>query len=351
MPVALIVGATGLVGAYISKKLNELGGWRCIGLGRRSPGNLAAYSLNGFVCCDLLDPADCKGVRNKLADVTHVFYLARVLNAGYAIPIKENEQMLLNLFDALAYAQELEHVQLMHGLKWYGSHQKPFRTPARESAPRPASIDTFYYAQRDAVARKQEGQRWTYSTLRPHCVSGVSMGSASNLMLGIGMMGALMKETGQPFKYPGSREAFAARLTYTDADLLANAMHWAATSPGASNQDFNVANGDVFSWQQVWPKLASYFDVKEGEPGIDGFSETMAHLKGEWQGMAHRHNLVSREYESLVSWPFVEASLGLAWDQVMSTDKLAAHGFTQKADTLSMIFRILDSYRELRIIP
>lgn len=350
MPVALIVGATGLVGAYIARQLKQAG-WRCIGMGRRRPDDLAACSLDGFVVCDLLDPAACGAVRTELADVSHVFYLARVLNAGYAIPIKENEQMLLNLLDALDGAPGLAHVQIMHGLKWYGSHQQPFAIPARESDPRPKDVQTFYYAQRDALERRQRGQRWTFSTLRPHCVSGVSVGSPSNLMLGIGMLGALMKETGQPLRYPGSAQAFSAQLTYTDAGLLANAMHWAATSTNAANQDFNVANGDVFSWQQVWPKLADYFGIETGEPGIDGFSEKMADMKGVWQGMAARHGLAQHAYEDLVSWPFVQASLALAWDQVMSTDKLARHGFTEKTDTPAMIFRILDSYRELRIIP
>ena len=350
MPVALIVGATGLVGAYIARKLKR-SGWRCIGMGRHRPADLAACSLDGFVTCDLLDPTACRGVRAELADVSHVFHLARVLNAGYAIPIKENERMLLNLLDALEGAPDLAHVQIMHGLKWYGSHQHPFAIPARESGPRPAGVQTFYYAQRDAVEKRQRGQRWTFSTLRPHCVSGVSVGSPSNLMLGIGMLGALMKETGQPLRYPGSAQAFSAQLTYTDAGLLADAMHWAATSPAAANQDFNVANGDVFSWEQVWPKLGAYFGVETGAPGIDGFSEKMAGMKGVWHSMARRHGLASHAYESLVSWPFVQASLGLAWDQVMSTDKLAQHGFTQRIDTLAMIFRILDNYRELRIIP
>ncbi|MGB6104016.1 MAG: SDR family oxidoreductase [Pusillimonas sp.] len=351
MPVALIVGATGLVGAYITRKLKRLDGWRCIGMGRRRPDDLAACSLDDFVACDLLDRAACQRARVKLADVSHVFHLARVLKPGYAIPIKDNENMLLNLLDALSDAHDLEHVQVMHGLKWYGSHQKPFSIPARESDPRPTGIETFYYAQRDALEKRQKGQRWTYSTLRPHCVSGVSVGSPSNLMLGIGMLGALMKEAGQVLRYPGSRQAFAAQLTYTDAGLLADAMHWAATSAKAANQDFNVANGDVFSWQQVWPGLAAYFGVEAGEPCIDGFSEKMVGMKDVWQDMARRHGLVNNAYEQLVSWPFVEASLGLAWDQVMSTNKLVEHGFTQKTDTLSMIFRILDSYRESRIIP
>lgn len=351
MKTALITGATGLIGIYIAKKLKKMGDWRCIGLGRRCPDDLATYLLDDFITCDLQDAAVCRSIRSELVDVSHVFHLARVLKPGYQIPVEENKYMLLNLLNALEDAQRLEHVQIMHGLKWYGSHQQPFTIPARESDPRPKNIDTFYYAQRDALEQRQKGQRWTFSTLRPHCVSGISVGSPSNLMLGIAMLGALMKETGQPLNFPGTEQAFDAQLTYTEADLLANAMHWAATNSNAANQDYNVANGDVFTWRQAWPLLAAYFDIEAGEPKADGFIEQMNNMKEVWESLQKRQLLVHHNYESLVSWHFVKASLGLAWDQVMSTQKIFEDGFTEQRDSLSMIIRIMDEYKALRIIP
>jgi hypothetical protein len=33
-------------------------------------------------------------------------------------------------------------------------------------------------------------------------------------------------------------------------------MVWAAQSPQAANEAFNITNGDVFEWRNVWPALA-----------------------------------------------------------------------------------------------
>lgn len=351
MPVALIVGATGLVGAHLIRKLVDAGGWKCIGLGRTPPRDLGHSGLDDFITADLTDAATLRSVSDWLAQVTHVFYLARVLGTQYHIPIKENERMLANMLDALRKAPSLQHVQIMHGLKWYGSHARPFPVPARESDPRPDDVDTFYYAQHDLLASRQQGQPWTFSTLRPHCVSGVATGSPSNLMLGVGAYAALMRETEQPLRYPGSRKAFEAKLTYTDAGLLANAMHWVAITPQAGNQDFNVANGDVFSWSELWPELAAYFQLPQGSPGAPHFARTMHSLEPAWNTLSTRENLTIRGFQQLTDWSFIEASLRPEWDQVMSTDKLAHYGFTQRVDTRKMVFHILDEYRRLRLLP
>lgn len=351
MPVALIVGATGLVGAHLIRKLTSAGDWKCIGLGRTPPRGLAHSGLDDFITADLTDTAASRSVSDRLAQVTHVFYLARVLGTQYRIPVQENERMLANMLDALHQATDLRHVQVMHGLKWYGSQARPFPVPARESDPRPDDVDTFYYAQRDLLANRQQGQPWTFSTLRPHCVSGVATGSPSNLMLGLGVYAALMRETGQPLRYPGSHKAFQAKLTYTDANLLANAMHWAATTPKAGNQDFNVANGDVFTWHELWPALAAYFQVREASPGVPDFVRTMHGLEPAWNNLGARTNLAVCGFQQLADWSFIEASLRPEWDQVMSTDKLAYYGFTQQTDTRKMVFNILDEYRRLRLLP
>ncbi len=54
----------------------------------------------------------------------------------------------------------------------------------------------------------------------------------------------------------------------TDAKLLARQLLWAATTPAAANQDFNVVNGDVFRWSWMWGRLAGWFGI-EVEP-FDG---------------------------------------------------------------------------------
>jgi hypothetical protein len=33
-------------------------------------------------------------------------------------------------------------------------------------------------------------------------------------------------------------------------------MVWAATDPRAANQAYNINNGDMFRWEEMWPALA-----------------------------------------------------------------------------------------------
>ena len=41
-------------------------------------------------------------------------------------------------------------------------------------------------------------------------------------------------------------------------------MVWAAQSPQAANEAFNITNGDVFEWRNVWPALAETLGVETG---------------------------------------------------------------------------------------
>ena len=42
-----------------------------------------------------------------------------------------------------------------------------------------------------------------------------------------------------------------------DTDLLARAMEWAAdVAEAARNEIFNITNGDVATWQDLWPTMA-----------------------------------------------------------------------------------------------
>ena len=75
--------------------------------------------------------------------------------------------MLANLLDAVEpVAENLQHVQLMHGAKWYGTFLGKYRTPAREDDPRPP-VAHFYHAQQDWLEARQAGKDWSWSTFAP----------------------------------------------------------------------------------------------------------------------------------------------------------------------------------------
>jgi hypothetical protein len=48
----------------------------------------------------------------------------------------------------------------------------------------------------------------------------------------------------------------------TDAPLLAKHLLWAAATPAAANEAFNVVNGDVFRWQSMWGRIAHWFGLE-----------------------------------------------------------------------------------------
>jgi nucleoside-diphosphate-sugar epimerase len=79
----------------------------------------------------------------------------------------------------------------------------------------------------------------------------------------ISIYAAIRREKGEPFGFPGG-PSFVWEAA--DAGLVADAMVWAAQSPQAANEAFNITSGDVFEWRNVWPALAETLGV---EPGPD----------------------------------------------------------------------------------
>jgi nucleoside-diphosphate-sugar epimerase len=141
--VALIAGATGLIGRRIAAHLQRLG-WEVIGLARRPvPGG--AVRLIGV---DLTDSGDCRSKLAALGNVTHVFYTARYDHLeGVAESVGINAAMLSNLLEAIEPAAAgLRHIHAVHGTKYYGHHLGPLAVPAREDDPR-APAPNFYSPQ------------------------------------------------------------------------------------------------------------------------------------------------------------------------------------------------------------
>ncbi len=101
----------------------------------------------------------------------------------------------------------------------------------------------------------------------------------------------ICKHTGRPFVFPDSRVQWDSLTDMTDAGQLAKQQLWAATTPSAANQGFNVTDGDVFRWK--WSKIADYFGLAAAPfPAIDSPLETqMANDHAVWRQIASEHNL------------------------------------------------------------
>jgi nucleoside-diphosphate-sugar epimerase len=347
--VALVVGARGVIGTNLVEHLASLPDWRVIGLSRR--GGVDVPGRVRQVAVDLLDPDDTRTQLSGLSGVTHVFYAAYQDRPTWADLVAPNLAMLVNVVDAIEpVAHGLRHVSLMQGYKVYGAHLGPFRTPAREDDP-PHLPPEFNVDQQRFLEKRQQGKAWTWSALRPSVVGGAALGNPMNLAVAIAVYASISKELGVPLRFPGKPGAYDALLELTDAGLLAKATVWAATSPAAANQAFNITNGDLFRWNELWPRLAAWFGLEAAPPLQMSLQDVMADKEPLWKEMQVSHGLATTSFAAVSSWPFADFVFGWDYDFFADSSKARRAGFHEYVETEQMFYDIFAELRRQRIIP
>jgi len=345
---ALIAGATGVVGRNLLRHLVARGGWEIVALSRRQPDIEGTYE---HISVDLMDAVRCRAQLSHLADVTHIFFAACVAGFDLAELVGRNLTLLRNLVETIEpVAADLQHIHFMHGSKWYGSHLGPYKTPAKEDDPRHLPPN-FYYDQWDYMVERQRGKAWTYSSARPHAVSGFAVGNPSNLTLVIAVYAAICKELGLPLCHPGTPGNYRALYQCTDSGLLARAMVWMATTPGCANQAFNITNGDLIRWEHTWPKIARYFEMETGPRRQKSLVKYMADKGPVWDRIVTKHGLRPYRYPEIVAWPYGDFVFTPQYDIISDTGKARRFGFHECVDTEEMLFRLWNEMRAERIIP
>ena len=345
---AVIVGALGVIGRNLLHHLEQQEDWQIVGLARRAPD---FDTRARFIPVDLLDAAATREQLKGLRDATHVFYCAFQARPSWAEHNAPNLAMLANAVEAIAATSErLEHVQLIEGNKWYGSHLGPFKTPAREDDP-PHMLPNFYYDQEMWLRAAQEGKDWTFSALRPHTVCGFALGNPMNITTCIAVYATISRELGLPLRFPGKPGAYRAIYQVTDADLLARAMVFCATAERARNQVFNITNGDFFRWQYLWPQFAAFYGLELGDVQTIPLVEFMADKEPVWQRIVARHGLRPTPYRDIAAWPFADYVFGCDWDVMTDTLKLRDVGFSEHARSDAMFLRLFGRFRELGVLP
>jgi nucleoside-diphosphate-sugar epimerase len=344
---ALVVGANGVIGSNLIAHLEELGNWDIIGLSRR--GGIDSGKTK-YLSVDLLDIDDCEKQLLLLTEVTHVFYAAYQDKPTWAELVLPNLAMLVNVVTFIERAATgLQHVSLMQGYKVYGAHYGPFKTPAKESdaghMPPEFNVD-----QQQFLEKQQQGKAWTWSALRPSVVGGTALGNPMNLVLVIAVYAAISKELGLPLRFPGKPGAYDKLMDLTDAGLLAKATIWAATSPQCANQAFNITNGDLIRWNELWPKIAAYFEMETAPPLQMSLQTIMADKGQLWQSMQEKYGLEKHSYQQVSSWGF--GDFVFSWDYDFFSDGIKARkmGFYEFVDTEQMFFALFDKLKEQKII-
>jgi nucleoside-diphosphate-sugar epimerase len=355
----VVAGATGLVGNAALRHFGSLGGCEVIALSRRKPRELHGAS---HVAMDLTDAEQCAGVAPQLQGATHLVYAALYeapnLVDGWRdeSQIRTNDLMLRNLMAVLEpAAPALRHVALLQGTKAYGVHVRPLTVPAREGRSEMYQQPNFYWAQENFLRELQQGKAWHWSILRPVLIVGETIGGAMDLIPPLGVYAAVLREQGRALDYPGG----AARVSQAvDADLLARAIAWAGEAEAARNQAFNVTNGDVFTWENVWPAISEALGMVPGVAAPLSLVATYPQWIAPWEALRRKYDLIAPGLEAFVGLSFQYADYSMRYGQtepgppsIVSTVKINQAGFTEMMDTEAMFRKWFRQARENRLLP
>ncbi|WP_345954802.1 SDR family oxidoreductase [Mucilaginibacter sp. PAMB04168] len=354
--IALVVGASGITGSNLAKKLISKG-WKTYGLARNPDHEIKDLQP---VAADLLNVDSLKSALAEVAP-THVYITSWMRNETEAENIRVNSLMVRNLLEVLTQneKQSVQHVALVTGLKHYLGPFEAYakegflpETPLREEHPR-LDIENFYYAQEDEVYAAAARAGFTWSIHRPHTVIGKAVGNMMNLGTTLAVYATICKETGRPFIWPGSAAQWNGLSDVTDARVLAEHLIWASTTEAARNEAFNVVNGDVFRWSWLWKQLAAYF-------GIDavGYEGTIRPLEVEiandgplWLQIAERYNLKEPNLARLASAWHTDLDLGRPIEVMTDMSKSRKLGFTVFQRTDESFYDLFAQLRAGKLIP
>jgi nucleoside-diphosphate-sugar epimerase len=354
----VVAGATGLVGSAALRHFGGSAQCEVVALSRRRPRDLhGARSVRA----DLTDAAQCARIAPELQGVTHLVYAALYeapnLVDGWRdeSQIRTNDRMLRNLMSALEPAASLRHVTLLQGTKAYGVHVRPFAVPAREGRSEMYEQPNFYWSQESFLRELQHGKAWHWSILRPVLIVGEAAGGAMDLIPPLGVYAAVLREEGRALDYPGG----AARVSQAvDVDLLARAIGWAGEAEAARNEAFNVTNGDVFTWENVWPAIADALDMKPGHAVPLSLAQKSPQWAAPWDTIRRKYNLISPGLEEFVGLSFQYADYSMRYGHtetappsIVSTVKINHAGFTEMMDTEAMFRKWFKRARSRRLLP
>ena len=355
----LIAGASGLVGYAAMRHFGADPDCNVIALSRRAPDDTHGAR---FLPLDLTDAAACEQLATSLRGVTHLVYAALYERPGLVAgwqereQIETNDRMLRNLLDPLErHAKNLRHVTLLQGTKAYGVHVRPLSVPARENRSEMHEQANFYWNQENHLRALQRSKDWTWSILRPVLIVGYSTGSAMNVIPALGVYAALRREAGLDLPFPGGAPRVAQAI---DADLLARAIAWAGEAASARNEIFNVANGDVFVWENVWPAIAASLSMRPGGHVPLSLDHDIRPREEEWETIRARHGLRSGNLRDFVGLSFEYADYTMGYGRnkpgppaIVSTIKLMQAGFTEVMDTETMFAKYFAEFQANRLLP
>src|SRR5258708_664668 len=347
----MVVGPYGVLGTGVLDAAAEDPSWRVITAARRPAPTYRPRPRHSHISVDLMDREGTIETFSQLSSVTDLVFAAYVEMPTMAETVEPNARMLTNTLDALAARNvPLRRIVLAGGAKSYGFSLGAFNAPAKETDPR-LIAPIHYHQQEDIVAEWAASNGASWTVLRPHLVMGPSLNSPMNLVTGLATYAAMSRELGLPLRFPGTKEGWNTLQETTDAELFGRATLWALGEDKARNQIFNVSNGDVYRWRQLWNELAAFYDLPVAEPIAMSTVSEMSEKAPLWDSIVGRYGLHATPYEQIANWAFVDWMLNFREETILSTIKIRQAGFADCIDTHQSFRRQLARLRDMRIVP
>ncbi|CAH1791755.1 unnamed protein product [Owenia fusiformis] len=348
---ALIAGVTGVVGISLARRLVSTD-WKVYGLSRRQSDFLPG-GVN-HILCDLQDASKCADGLKTLKDVTHVFYTTWVSTMDPEKDCDVNRSMLANLMDNLP--SKIKHFALLTGAKHYignfGDVIGDIVTPIKETMERRPGRN-FYHDLEDEVFGRAKTENFTWSVARPMAIVGFAPNTTMNIATGLAIYATLCKEMNLPFQFFGGEKMFNCLSDLSDAEQVADHMIWESTEPKAANQGYNVVNGDVFRWKQMWAAIAKYFNLEVPEYNGEAASLTafMDDKTDAWETIVKKYGLYKTDLQKICAWWFMDVVGMLPIEVVMDMANSRELGFLKYQNTEKSFFKTFDYLKEANIIP
>ncbi|KAF4975664.1 hypothetical protein FZEAL_7554 [Fusarium zealandicum] len=372
--VAFVTGANGITGNAIIDHLirKPESEWsKIIVTSRRVPAHMPWQDHRiRFIALDFLKPVE--ELVEKMAphchDVTHAFFASYVHTADFAklkdlnIPLFHN---FLVATDTVA-GSSLQRVCLQTGGKSYGAHLGPCEVPLYEDMGRYEDHgENFYYEQEDFVASLAAKRNWDWNVIRPNAIIGFTpAGNGMSLALSMAIYMLCCREMGEVPMFPGNRFFYTKCIDDSSyAPSIADLSVWAATDEGAKNEDFSHSNGDVYTWESLWPQLGKYFGMD-----IPEFTEWKA--LGENQVMDNNFSMIdwAKDKEEVWArvvakhggqieafgwgtWDFFDWAIGKAWCTISTVSKARKFGWTRYDVTYDTFIETFRTFENAGILP
>lgn len=191
----------------------------------------------------------------------------------------------------------------------------------------------------------------------------------------------MTKELGDTPIFNGTSIKYHSAEALSSSAMNAYFAEWCALTPAASNQAFNITNGDVSVWARLFPTLCKDFSLSPpaaaqfseqplrpfkaqfptrrpidgGEPASLELRNSYASWAKEertidaWKRLAKREGLHEDAFER-ASWEYVDRNMAIGYGKLEAMGKARRLGWLGYVDSTENFLEVLEEARSMRIL-